>query len=75
MYDLEEYAFANEEHSGRHKKLVGRIGNMSLGKRDPVLFMLIVSTILYTPDFVDLDHPGDAERIQMAYAFMLCKSV
>lgn len=63
----------DKEQIIRHKKLVDRITGMSLGEPDPVLPSLISSLIIYSPDSLDLDHPEDAEKLQLHFASLLHK--
>lgn len=55
----------------RHQQLYERLVNASMGHRDHVLTMLVVSIMAYTPDFLDLDHRREAENVQMTFASLL----
>ncbi len=73
IYDLKDLGIAPGEQAKRHRHLVGKIMNMNLGEQDPMLFMLILCLILFTPDFIDLDEPERAEQTQMVFACLLHK--
>ncbi len=55
----------------RHQHLVKRIAALTLNQNDPLLLTLIMSIIIYTPDFLDLDHPKAVEQMQMNFASLL----
>ncbi len=72
VYSLEQLDIASDtELSRRHRKLADKIAMMTWNMFDPVMLMLNYLVLLYNPDGVELDDPGEAERLQMTYASML----
>lgn len=63
------------EQAKRHRRLADKVGNTNLGHRDPVLLTLIIYILMYTPDFLDLDHPEKVEQTQLAFASLLYRQV
>ncbi len=72
-YHVKEMGIQSEGQAQRHRKLVSKIAGLSLNHPDPVMPMLLTSLITYSPDFVDLDHPESAERIQLHFANLLLR--
>ena len=55
-----------------HRRAADRIAELTEQQDwDPVHLMLTLFVILFSPDFLELDDPGEVERIQTAYACLL----
>ncbi len=74
VYSLEQLDISSDpEMSRKHRKLADKIAGMTWDMFDPAMLMLNYCVLLYNPDGVELDDPGEAERLQMTYASMLYK--
>ncbi len=72
VYNLDELGLSlDKEMAEKHRHCANKISSLTNDKFDPVMMMLNIGIILYTPDTVELDDREEAERLQMMYANLL----
>ncbi len=75
IYDSQELGLSNKDSADRHRTAVDKLARLGTGAKcetwDPVHIILTTGIITYCGDFVELDDPAEAERMQMIFVKLL----
>ncbi len=74
LYDKEALGLLDDKAlADKHFKAAHKLANSGVcdHELDPIMCILTICVMLYSPDFKELDDPYEVERIQMSYAYLL----